>query len=83
MFKAAGNELTLTCKQIGHCNTGEAVITKAFNLSKNKYIIHAVGPIYDKNNIQQCRDDLYNAYMNSLKLMLENRCSTITFSINF
>lgn len=32
IFKAAGNELTLTCKQIGHCNTGEAVITKAFNL---------------------------------------------------
>lgn len=81
IFKAAGNELTLACKQIGHCNTGEAVITKAFNLSWNKYIIHAVGPRYDKNNIQQCRDDLYNAYMNSLKLMLENRCSTITFPL--
>ena len=28
IFRAAGNDLTKECKEIGGCNTGEAVITK-------------------------------------------------------
>lgn len=44
IFKEAGyNELTDACTKIGHCDTGNAVITPGFQL-KAKYIIHAVGP---------------------------------------
>ena len=42
IFKEAGyNELTDACTKIGHCDTGNAVITPGFQL-KAKYIIHAV-----------------------------------------
>ena len=44
IFKAAGyDRLQAACNQIGHCDTGSAVLTPGFDL-KAKYIIHAVGP---------------------------------------
>ena len=46
IFQAAGHDkLTAACRAIGHCDTGNAVITPGFGC-KAKYIIHAVGPIY-------------------------------------
>ena len=47
IFRAAGYEqLQAVCNRIGYCPTGKAVITPGFNL-KAKYIIHAVGPVYE------------------------------------
>lgn len=43
IHRAAGENLEAACRSLGHCPTGSAVITPAFNL-KAKYIIHAVGP---------------------------------------
>ena len=44
IFRAAGyDDLDNACKKIGHCDTGDAVITPGFD-SNAKYIIHAVGP---------------------------------------
>lgn len=57
--KAAGPELWEECRQIGHCNTGRAIITKGYKLL-TKYVIHTVGPIYGAENgkepqlLQQC-----------------------------
>ncbi len=46
IFAAAGaRELQAACDTLGHCPTGEAVITPGFKL-KAKYIVHAVGPIW-------------------------------------
>ena len=46
IFKAAGwDQLQAACNLIGHCDTGDAVITPAFNLNAG-YIIHAVGPVW-------------------------------------
>lgn len=82
IFKAAGvNQLQEACNRIGYCKTGDAVITQSFNLKNNKFIIHAVGPIYTYNNLQDCRDALYNAYKKSLELMLENNCNSVTFPL--
>ena len=50
IFKAARQagghaELTNACRAIGHCPTGDAVITPSFGLG-SPWIIHAVGPIW-------------------------------------
>ena len=66
IFRAAGNGLIKECKEIGHCNTGEAVITKGYNLP-NKYIIHTVGPRYTTGENGEA-EKLKSAYYESLKL---------------
>jgi O-acetyl-ADP-ribose deacetylase (regulator of RNase III) len=45
IHKAAGPELIKECKAFGGCNSGEARITKGYNL-KAGYIIHTPGPVY-------------------------------------
>lgn len=80
IFDAAGaNELQQECDSIGICNTGNAVITKGYNLPA-KYIIHAVGPIWSggKNNEEQL---LTSCYINSLKLANENKLESIAFPL--
>jgi len=66
IFRVAGNELIKECKEIGHCNTGEAVITKGYSLP-NKYIIHTVGPRYTTGENGEA-EKLKSAYYESLKL---------------
>ena len=47
IFKEAGAEqLQLACNALSSIKTGEAAVTPGFNLSA-KYVIHAVGPIYE------------------------------------
>lgn len=82
IFRAAGvYKLEEECKKIGHCKTGNVVITPAFDLKENKYIIHAVGPIYSKEESFSCRKLLSSVYKNSLTLMLENGCHSIAFPL--
>lgn len=80
IFKAAGwNQLQAACDRICHCDTGSAVITPAFNL-KAKYIIHAVGPIWQDGNHREPKL-LYSCYQASLKLAKENGCHSIAFPL--
>ena len=80
IFRAAGyEELQAACDSIGHCDTGSAVITPGFNL-KAKYIIHAVGPIWNGGTDGE-PELLYGAYKNSLKLAAENGCRSICFPL--
>jgi len=77
IFQAAGiKELQEACRKLGHCDTGAAVITPAFNL-KSKYIIHAVGPIYTAKTIDA--DLLSSAYGCSLFLADIHNCKSIAF----
>ena len=83
IHKAAGSKLKEECKDIINSTfpnglpTGEAVITKGYNLSA-KYIIHTVGPIYrGGENGEEIL--LYNAYYNSLKVAEENQIKRIAF----
>ncbi len=71
----AGHELLEECKKLGGCKTGEAKITKGYNLPA-KYIIHTVGPVYGHENGKE-EELLYLCYWNSLKLAKENNVRTI------
>ena len=80
IFKAAGyKQLQNACRKIGHCSTGSAVITPGFDL-KAKYIIHAVGPIWQDGEHNEPRQ-LYGAYRRSLELAKEYRCASVGFPL--
>lgn len=80
IFRAAGSrELTEACRKIGHCDTGSAVITPGFAL-KAKYIIHAVGPIYQGGRCGEA-EALYGCYQKSMALAAENGCRSIAFPL--
>ena len=76
IFKAAGaKELQAECDTLSPIKTGEAVITKGYNL-KAKYIIHTPGPRYSGPEDAVL---LRNSYYNSLKLADEYKLESIAF----
>ena len=81
IHRAGGNEVDQACKEVlelhGGCETGNAVITTAGNLSA-KYIIHTVGPIWMGGGIGEA-NLLANCYRHSLLLAIENRIKSIAF----
>lgn len=80
IFKAAGyEELQAACNKIGHCNTGDAVITPGFHLPA-KYVIHAVGPVWHGGGANE-PELLYGAYQNALKRAMESGCHSIGFPL--
>lgn len=76
IHRAAGKELLEECKTLHGCETGEAKITKGYNL-KADYIIHTVGPIYSGS--PQDAKLLRNCYWNSLELAKKNDIHSIAF----
>ncbi len=77
IFEKAGFDLDKECQEIGHCNTGEAVITNGYNL-KAKYIIHTVAPIWNDYRNEENREELFkNCYYNIFKIAIENKIKTI------
>jgi len=81
IHKAAGNELLVECRTLNGCQTGEAKITKGYNLPA-KFVIHTVGPIwrifFNINHDKEI-EKLSNCYKNCLNLALENNIKTIAF----
>ena len=76
IHRAAGPELLNECRKIGGCPTGEARMTKAYNLPA-KYVIHTVGPVYHgKDNDRRL---LSLCYKNSLDLAVKNNIGSIAF----
>lgn len=80
VFRSAGRrELTEACDAIGGCPTGKAVITPGFAL-KAKYIVHAVGPVWQGGNNHE-PEDLYTCYQESLDRAREAGCRSIGFPL--
>lgn len=80
IFTATGRkELTKACKELGHCNTGSAIPTLAYNLS-SKYIIHAVVPKWIDGEHSEY-DLLSSAYLASLNIAEVMGCESVAFPL--
>jgi len=77
IHRAAGKELLDECKKLNGCKTGEAKITKGYNLSA-KYVIHTVGPVWNGGDHNE-DELLVRCYRNSLILAVENGIKSIAF----
>jgi O-acetyl-ADP-ribose deacetylase len=77
IHKAAGKELLEECKTLNGCPTGEAKITKGYNL-KAKYVIHTVGPVWNGGKYNE-EEKLANCYRNSLLLAVKNKITSLSF----
>ncbi len=74
---AAGKDLLEECKTLNGCETGDAKITKGYQLPA-KYVIHTVGPVWGPN-AEEKDNLLASCYRRSLEVALENGIKTIAF----
>jgi len=85
--KACGPKLREACLEIKEvspdcrCPTGEARITKAFDLQTAKFIIHTVGPIHAKYDRATAKKLLTSCYLNCLDLASEYKLERIAFPL--
>ena len=77
IHRAAGPALLEECKAINGCPTGEARITKGYNLAA-RHVIYTVGPVYGDGTRGE-PEKLRNCYLHSMALAGENGLHSVAF----
>jgi len=77
IHQTAGLELLAECKTLNGCETGDAKITRAYNLPAN-FVIHTVGPVWKDGNCHEA-ELLSNCYQRCMDLAQEKNISSIAF----
>ncbi|XP_069491861.1 ganglioside-induced differentiation-associated protein 2 [Ambystoma mexicanum] len=80
IFNYAGPELLEELLKLKGCRTGEAKLTKGFNLAA-RYIIHTVGPKYKAKYRTAAESSLHSCYRNALQLAKEEGMSSVGFCV--
>lgn len=77
IHRAAGKELVRECEALGGCATGDAKITRGYQLPA-KHVIHAVGPVW-RGGAHGEADLLASCYQRSIEMAHQAHCTSIAF----
>lgn len=77
IHRAAGPDLVHECRLLGGCKTGEAKITRGYNL-KARHVVHTVGPVWH-DGLHGESEKLASCYRSSLELAAHHGLSSIAF----
>ncbi|MGI6176615.1 MAG: O-acetyl-ADP-ribose deacetylase [Christensenellales bacterium] len=77
IHRAAGKELLAECRLLNGCETGQAKITKGYELPA-RHVIHTPGPVW-RGGGQGEPDLLRSCYQSCLELAVQHGCETMAF----